>query len=105
MSQRKRDPELEQFWRQAVAERERSGLSISAFCAARQLSQANYYAWRRELQKRDRSAPAMTLVPVHVRADAILEVVLTGGVTVRVPAGADASAVARLVAALRAASC
>ncbi len=103
MSQRQRDPKLEQFWRLAVAARERSGLSINAFCAARQLRPASYYSWRRELQKRDRAA--LTLVPVQVRADAVIEVVLRSGVTVRVPAGADALTVARLVAALEATPC
>jgi hypothetical protein len=38
-------------------------------------------------------------------ADAVLEVVLPMGLVVRVPVGAEASAVARLIAALRAAAC
>ena len=42
----------------------------------------------------------MTVVP-----DAVVEVVLPTGVVVRVPAAADAAAVAKLVAALGAAPC
>lgn len=110
---RRRDLALERFWRRAVTERERSGQTVQAFCLARRLAAANFYAWRRELQKRDESAlssaattsAAVTFVPVSVRAEARIEVVLPAGVMVRVPAGTDAAAVAQLVAALRAASC
>ena len=112
---RRRDPELERFWRRAVAERERSGLSVRAFCSGRRLAEANFYAWRRELKQRDASASssaptasvsaALKFVPLQVRAGGYLEVVLPAGVIVRVPIGAEATSVAALVAALRAASC
>lgn len=112
---RRRDPELERFWRRAVVERERSGLSVRAFCSGRRLAEANFYAWRRELKQRDASASssattasvsaALKFVPLQVRAAACLEVVLPAGVIVRVPAGAEAAGVAQLVAALRAVSC
>jgi hypothetical protein len=46
-----------------------------------------------------------TLVPLRVVPDAILEVVLPTGLVVRVPAAVEASVVAKLVTALRTATC
>ena len=103
---KRRDPELERFWRRSIAERERSGLSVREHCVRHGVKEANFYAWRREIAKRDRAiAAAVKFVPLHVRSDAIIEVVLSAGVIVRVPVGAEATSVAELVAALRAASC
>jgi transposase-like protein len=103
---RRRDPQREQRWRQAIAGWKKSGQSIQAYCAARGLSEASFYAWRRELAKRDLATPpAVKFLPVHVRAEAILEVALPNGLVVRVPAGAEASTVAALVAALGTTPC
>lgn len=102
---RRRDPGLEQFWRRSIVERERSGLSVRDHCVRHGVKEANFYAWRREIAKRDWAKPALKFVPVHVRAEAVVEIVLSAGLTVRVPVGAEATSVAQLVAALRAASC
>jgi transposase-like protein len=106
---RRRSSQREQFWRETLAAWEKSGQSIRAFCASRGLSKPSFYAWRRTLRERDRRRPAArrgpTLVPLRVVPGAVLEVVLPAGVVVRVPAGADAAAVATLVAALGSASC
>jgi transposase len=101
-----RDPRREQFWRNAIAGWKKSGQCIRGYCSERQLSEASFHGWRRELAKRDRSAPPdLKFLPVHVRAQAIVEVVLPNGLVVRVPAGACATTVAVLVAALRATPC
>jgi hypothetical protein len=107
---RSADPRREQFWRETIAAWEKSGRSIRDFCSSRQVSESSFHAWRRTLLERDCQRPVTrpgpTLVPVRVVPDtAVLEVVLPAGLVVRVPAGADADAVAQLVAALRAASC
>jgi hypothetical protein len=97
------------YWRQALADWKNSGESIQAYCRARGFSPGNYYTWRRRLAQLDgtqpTSAPSASFVPLRVIADAVLEVVLPTGVMVRVPTGADAAAVAKLVAALGNASC
>jgi transposase-like protein len=100
-----RGPDRERFWREAVANWKKSGRTIAAFCAARGLSQASFYAWRRQLAGRDRVAPAATFVPLTVVPDAVVEIVLPTSVVVRVPAAADAAAVAKLVAALGSVPC
>jgi len=101
-----RDPQREQFWRHAIAGWNKSGKSIRDYCATRHLSEAGFYAWRRELAKRDRATPpVLKFLPVHVRAEAILEVALPNGLVVRAPAGVEAATVAALVAAVGSASC
>lgn len=108
MRTRRRDPELERFWRKATREQTRSGQSVRQYCDAHGLSAANWYAWRREIAKRDddvANASPTTFVPVRVVNPAAIEVVLASGVIIRVPTLADPVAVARLVGALGASPC
>jgi hypothetical protein len=48
------NPDKERFWRKQVEAWQRSGLSVREFCRRRGLSEASFYAWRRELPLRDR---------------------------------------------------
>jgi hypothetical protein len=108
---RRRNQAREQFWRDTVAAWRESGQSVRAFCAARGVSEATFFARRRELTDREASqrpispAPAPQFVPVRVLPDPTLEVVLPSGVVVRTPVTADPAAVARLVAALGGRQC
>ncbi len=53
----RRDAEKERFWRRAVRRQRQSGQSIRVFCRTHALSEASFYAWRRELRRRgNRSA-------------------------------------------------
>jgi hypothetical protein len=97
-----------QFWRDTLAAFERSGQSVRDFCRSRGLHEKRFYTRRRNLglSPVDRptagsDAPARPFVPVRLVSDPTAEVVLPGGVTLRVPVSADPSHVARLVAALR----
>jgi hypothetical protein len=110
-----RGPRLERFWRSTLVQWRKSGLSVRDFCRRRQLSEPSFYAWRRELAKREQSrTAALAFVPVQVCAEplpgvgpgeAIVEVVLPDGLVVRARSAVEAATVARLVAALRATSC
>jgi transposase len=108
---RHRNQAREQFWRDTVAAWRQSGQSVRAFCAARGVSEATFFARRRELIDRaplpqsPAPAPAAPFVPVNVVPDPTAEVVLPGGLIVRVPVAADPAAVARLVAALGGGPC
>ena len=108
---RRRNQAREQFWRDTIAAWQESGQSVRAFCAARSISEATFFARRRELIDHKPSGPsadqppAPHFVPVHVVPDPTIEVVLLGGLVVRVPAAADPAAVARLVAALGGGPC
>jgi hypothetical protein len=44
-----RNPSREQFWRDTTGALKASGQSVRAFCAARGLNEATFYARRREL--------------------------------------------------------
>jgi transposase-like protein len=104
--------EREQFWRQAVAAFESSGLSVREFCRQRGLHEKRFYTWRRNLglspvapRPVSATSPVPGFVPVRLVADTAAEVVLPGGVVVRVPVSSDPTHVARLVAALRGQPC
>ena len=108
---RRRNKVREQFWRDAIAAWRESGQSVRAFCAARGVSEATFFARRRELAdwapppQPTAPAPAAQFVPVKFVPEPTAEVVLPGGLIVRVPVAADPAAVARLVAALGGGPC
>ncbi len=100
------------FWRDTVAAFAASGLSVRAFCEARGLTERKFYTWRKNLGLSPvtrptpvSETPPRAFVPVRVVADSVAEVTLPDGVTVRVPVSSDPAHVARLVAALRGATC
>ena len=103
---RRRNAAREQIWRDTIAAWRESGQSIRAFCAARGVSEATFFARRREFIDHKPSGPstgqlpAPGFVPVKVVPDPTVEVVLPNSLVVRVPVAADPIAVARLVAAL-----
>lgn len=96
----------EPFWRDLIDRWKASGQSIAAFCAAHGVGQATFYAWRRRLGgRRTTTQPAPAFATVRVRPDPTAEVVLPGGLIVRVPVATDPATVARLVVALGGGAC
>ena len=108
---RRRNQAREQFWRDTIAAWRQSGQSVRAFCAAHGVNEATFFARRRELLDRKpsgssaRQTPTPGFVPVQVIPDPKIEVVLPGGLVVRVPPVTDPAIVARLVTALGQAPC
>lgn len=101
-------PEKVRAWRTTIDAWKRSGQTVNAFCRARQITRSNFDRWRRILATRlgeSAPTPPPAFVPVRFVAEPMAEVVLRSGVVVRVPLGAAADAVTRLVAAVGAASC
>ena len=102
----------DQFWRDTIAVWKESGQTVTAFCAARGLGESTFFVKRRALARGDRSpnAPGSpttspSFAAVRVIPNPTVEIVVPGGVILRVPVGADAAAVARLVQALRCPPC
>lgn len=121
MGKFERDADKEAFWRLAVQEQRASGLSVRAFCAREGLTESNFYAWRRQLARRDAEASRIEESPKFVEVKAppppavspethslvtgddaalALELVLPRGVVLRVPDRFDAKALRRVVEAL-----
>jgi hypothetical protein len=109
MPKTRRRADREQFWRDTIAAWKESGQTVTAFCAARGVAEATFFAKRRELTPRDQSpnapAPGVSFAAVRVIADPTVEIVVPDGLVVRVPVGADPITVARLVQALRGGLC
>jgi len=76
----RRSVEKEAFWRKILARQRRSGLSVREFCQGEGVSEGSFYAWRRELLKRDTATPDVEdnrdtgrrLVPVEVVSDKVI---------------------------------
>src|ERR1700719_4368874 len=103
MSIRKqRDDAKERFWQRVVRQWRQSKLSVRAFCQEHDLSESNFYAWRKTLHQR--AAEGAAFVPVHLRpeepprsARGALELVLGQGRLLRVGPGFDAPTLQRLL--------
>jgi transposase-like protein len=101
MEAKQRDPQREQFWRDAMAAWQASGLSVRQYCRRHGLAEPSFYHWRRELRQRDirPAAAAPAFVPVTVVPAATVEVRCPSGHVVTLPA-ADAATLRTLFAAL-----
>ena len=97
---KKRDRSRESYWRQVVGRREKSDLTTRAFCAKEGVSENSFYAWRRELSKRDRESAAvgkhtLDFIPVQVNPSmsvascSVVEVTHPGGYQLRIPINID----------------
>jgi len=123
----RRDQAKEQFWRKTLARWRRSKQGGREFCAAESLKEASFYAWRKELVRRDeeraavavepslggtrragvtRAAPAfvsLQLAPAQMPLPAVgspLELVLPTGHVLRIPPGCDRDTLAAVLAVL-----
>ncbi len=102
--------ELAAWYRAALKEQERSGLSVSEYADEMGVTPATLYVWRRrlsaELQGNPRAdGPGQGLVRVQVRDEqqdasegrSVLVLRLNGGRSIEVPANFDTHALARVV--------
>ena len=53
MAKSRREPAKEQVWRERVSAWRACGLRVREYCPQRQLGEANFDAWWRELQRQD----------------------------------------------------
>jgi hypothetical protein len=126
-----RDAAKERRWRRLLGQWRRSGRTGRDFCAEQQLSEPSFYAWKREIARRDQERTAATrttrpqaptrtkasrrpaatalpaFLPVTVEAAGAcaLEVVVAHGRLLRVRAGFDAAVLRRLLAVLEEPAC
>ena len=123
-----RDPAKERYWRRLLSQWRRSGQTGRDFCADHGLSEPSFYAWKREIARRDhelaaptkpttrasaprRSAAAALPAFVPVTLDAAdspacaLEVVVAHDRVLRVRHGFDADLLRQLLAVLEEPPC
>jgi hypothetical protein len=121
-----RDPAKERHWRRMLRMWRRSGLKGRAFCAENGLSEPSFYAWKREIARRDqemlgrvkrrtrrsagrRAAKIPAFMQVAIDGDApttpAIEVVLGQGRRLRVRPGFDAATLRELVRVLEEPAC
>jgi len=114
MANRMRSEAKERLWREQVTSWQRSGLSIRLYCQQHQLNEPNFYAWRRELARRDevggipaqpvqRVKPSsVTWMPLTVEPSTVpvVEVQLPTGAILRVPSGVESVTLERILKAL-----
>jgi hypothetical protein len=117
----RRDPVKEKHWRRLLRQWQRSGLTGRDFCAVHRLSEPSFYAWRREIARRDQQPPSvatpataadaptplfqeLTLAPLAPLPSAI-EVVLAQGRLLRIGPGFDADLLRQLLRVLEGPAC
>lgn len=126
MTQRKprRSGEKERLWRQVVEDHAGSGLSVRQYCIQRGVSQPSFFAWRRELARRDAAAKQLSgtssqtsprpapqrfaqlqIVPSELASDALIEILLPAGALIRVPRGVCQDTLSTVLGALERRPC
>ena len=109
---RARSVERERFWRGLVEGWRRSSRNVRQWGAGRHVSEPSFYAWRRELKRRDARPRASVeaaplLLPIKIAAGpaaslaAPLQIELPGPVTLHVRPGCDAALLAEALRVLR----
>ena len=103
--------EKEARWRKILGQQQASGQGVRPFCQEHQLSEPSFYAWRREIARRDRKAAVSTgrkrtrdqenkgkpqasgafFLPLRLASGAVgsIELVHPRGHVLRIPAGFD----------------
>jgi hypothetical protein len=106
-----RDPKKETFWRRMVQGQAGSGRSVRDWCRKHHLHEAGFYAWRKELARRDAERGAPAFVPVQVTEDepagagGEMEIVLASGRRVRVCGPVNRRTLSDVLAVLEGAGC
>jgi hypothetical protein len=62
----KPDPQKARFWRKAVRDAARSGLSIREFCRQRKLPESQFYWWQHNLASQPRGRSSRTEQPASL---------------------------------------
>jgi transposase-like protein len=93
-----------EYWREQVAQQERSGLAVKQFCEAHSITEQSFYVWRKRLQ----NAPPLRFALVEtmpgeqkLASDSTLELIFSKGERLRIGRDADVALLRRVVEVLR----
>ncbi len=94
-----------QYWRERVAEHERSGRPVRRFCREQGIGEHSFYMWRKRLREQQPVRFALVEAgPVQKKPETeqLLELVLPTGERLRIGAGVEATTLRTVLEALRA---
>ena len=113
------DGDREAFWRKAGRRWRKSGLSVAEFCGGEEFSEGTFYRWRRRFEKRkktktatrrprflavdvidERHANSRGDLPIDQNGGSGLELLLSNGMSLRIPQGFDETTLKRTLRAL-----
>ena len=89
------------YWRERIAEQERSGMPVQQFCKERGITEQSFYVWRKRLREPARFALVETGPARQHAPKTGLELVLVTGERLRIGADVDPSLFRRVLEALR----
>jgi len=91
------------YWRERIAEHERSGMSVQQFCKERGVTEQSFYVWRKRLRKQapTRFALVETGAAGQTARKAGLELVLVTGERLQIGVDVDATLLRRVLETLR----
>jgi len=91
------------YWRERIAEQERSGISVQQFCKERGVTEQSFYVWRKRLRKQEPARFALVETePARQHGPKTgLELVLVTGERLRIGVDVDPSLLRRVLEALR----
>ena len=98
-----------QFWQKTIETWQNSGMSIRKFCKAEGLRESTFYNWRKKLtdslsqvnKQLVKDPSAFIKVALPESEHAFLELELSSGSTLRIPAGADKKTLSSVLSVLR----
>lgn len=88
-----------ELWRQRIAEQEKSGRPVSAFCREQDLNEATFYAWRKRLIQETPVSFALVDTKAAAEPAPPIELILISGERLRIPC--EASMLKMVLAVLR----
>jgi transposase-like protein len=91
------------YWRERIAEQERSGIPVQQFCKERGITEQSFYVWRKRLRKQEPARFALVETgPARQHAPKTgLELVLVTGERLHIGADVDPSLLRRVLEAVR----
>ncbi len=92
------------YWRERIAEHERSEMSVQQFCKERGVTEQSFYVWRKRLRKQEPTRFALVETGAAVCKPVVktgLELILATGERLQIGADVDPILLRRVLEALR----
>jgi len=80
-----RQAEKREEWRQRIAEQERSGVSVRAYCEQHGIAEHSFYGWRQRLRSDEGVSFALVKTKPENEHRSAIELVVSGRERLRIP--------------------